>query len=70
MLIVLFLVEFDVDLRLLLVLLNLHVIARCEGIDVHQRPMREDLVIDQRRKFLKQDISLADSVLHLLPIEI
>lgn len=48
------LVEANVDRRLLLLLLDLHIVPRRERVNVHHASMRKDLVIYQRRKFLKE----------------
>lgn len=53
MLVVRVLVEMYVNGRLLLLLLDFHVVPRCKGVDVHNGPVGEDLVVDQRGEFLK-----------------
>jgi hypothetical protein len=42
----------NVDCGLPLLLLDLDVVSRCKGVDVHNTTMSEDLVVNQRREFL------------------
>ena len=52
MLVIRVLIKVYVDCGLPLLLLDLDVVSRCKGIDVHNTTMSEDLVVNQRREFL------------------
>lgn len=52
MLVIRVLVKVNVDSGLPLLLLDLDVVSRCKGVDVHNATMRENLVVDQRGEFL------------------
>jgi len=50
--IILIFIIFDVDLGLLLLLLDLHVVSGRKGVDIDDGPMRKYLIVDQRREFI------------------